>query len=381
MKIKSLILLIITIMLSNCTPKGDQKKSEFELPDIAVKADGFETSIDGKEVKLFNLRNKNGMIVQISNFGAAIVSVILPVAEDKYLDVALGYPSIDQYKAGAMSAGIVVGRYANRIANGSFEIDGILYSLEKNENGNSLHSGSSNYGLRVWDATQEDNTVRLSLLSPDMDGGFPGELKVDVSYILTDDNRIEIIYEALTTKKTVINLTNHSYFNMAGEGSGPVDNQYIRINADYITPVNDNMIPVGELMAVENTPFDLRNEVRVGKMIDEDHEQLKIAKGYDHNWVLNRSDAEELSFAASLRDENSGLGMKVYTTEPGIQVYTGNHMKGVYTGKSGTKYEFRNGVAFEAQHFPDSPNHPSFPSTILEPGQKYFQKTVYEFNF
>ncbi len=379
MKIKTAILFIAIALLSNCTTRSTSKKVEFELPDLAVKSTDFEAVIDGKDVKLFNIRNNNGMIIQITNYGATLVSVILPVDNHKHIDVALGFKTLEEYRKGRMSVGFIVGRYANRIANGNLEIDGIKYPLEINQPPNSLHSGSSNYGHKVWDAEQDENTVRFSLLSPDMDGGFPGELKVDVTYTLTEDNRIEIIYEALTTKKTVINLTNHSLFNMAGEGSGDVLKQFIQVNADNITPVNANMIPTGELMPVEGTPFDLREEIQIGKMIDDDHEQLKIAKGYDHNWVLNKFDPKAMTFAASFRDAATGTGMKVYTTEPGIQIYTGNFMNGTLDGKSGNKYNFRNGVAFETQHFPDSPNHPSFPSTILEPGQKYIHKTVFEF--
>jgi len=379
---KNIIILLLTISVgTSCTPKRDSKKSAAVLPDIAVKASGFETTIDGKEVKLFNLSNKNGMVVQITNFGAAIVSIILPSGNGKYTDVAIGYPTLDQYRQGGMSAGVIVGRFANRISGGSFEIDGAKYQLEVNRPPNTLHSGSSNYAQRVWDAAQEDNSVILSLLSPDMDGGFPGELAVNVRYTLTDDNRIEMVYEAETTKKTVINLTNHSYFNMAGEGSGDILDQLIKVNADYITPVSPDIIPTGELMAVEGSPFDLREEVAIGKMIEDEHEQLKLGKGYDHNWVLNKEVSGELTFAASLRDATTGLSMKVYTTEPGIQVYTGNFFDGTYTGKSGKKYDFRNAVALETQHFPDSPNKSSFPSTILEPGEKYYHKTVLEFDF
>jgi len=381
MKIHPVLLVLIFALLTNCKQKSTMSKVEYELPEIAVKAADFEDVVDGKDVKLFNLRNNNGMVVQVTNFGAALVSVILPVAEGNYIDVNLGYKTLEQYRKGGMNAGLVVGRYANRIADGNFEIDGIKYHLEINRPPYTLHSGSSNYGLRVWDAKQNENTVHLSLLSPDMDGGFPGELKVDMSYTLTEDNRLELVYEAVTTKKTVVNLTNHSYFNMAGEGSGSVVNQYIKVNGDYITPVDGNMIPTGEFMAVQGTPFDLRNEILIGQMIGDDNSQLKIAGGYDHNWVLNKNNPEELSFAASLRDTGTGITMKVFTTEPGIQVYTGNFMNGSFIGKSGVKYDYRYGVAFETQHYPDSPNQPAFPSTILEPGQKYIHKTIFEFTF
>ena len=351
------------------------------LPDIAVKSSDFETITGGKEVKLFNLTNENGMIVQITNYGACIVSILLPSIDGNYTDVALGYKNIEGYLNDRMSSGCIVGRYANRISKGSFEIDGVRYQLEINNNENTLHSGSSNYGKFVWDAYQSGDSVFMNYLSPHMDGGFPGELKVSLIYALTDDNKLEMIYTAETTAKTVVNLTNHAYFNLAGEGSGEITGHLIMINGDHITPVNQQLIPSGKFLPVENTPFDLREEVKIGKMIDHDNEQISFGNGYDHNWVLNKENPGDLSFAASYSDPESGNTLRIYTTEPGIQLYTGNFMNGTLTGKSGTAYHFRNGLALEAQHFPDSPNQPAFPSTLLKPGEKYYQKTVLEFVF
>jgi aldose 1-epimerase len=380
MKKLLLFSLLYILFFAFCTQTG-KKAAVQELPSIAVKSSDFESVVQGKEVNLFNLVNKNGMVVQLTNYGARIVSVLLPATGGEYVDVVLGYNTIEEYLQDGITAGCVVGRYANRIAKGSFELDGIRYQLEINNNENTVHSGSSNFARFVWDACQEGDSVVMHYVSPHMDGGFPGELHVTVIYVLTDDNQVEIIYEAVTSKKTVINLTNHSYFNLAGEGSGDISRQYIMINADYITQVNEQLIPTGQFLPVVNTPFDLRQEVRIGKMIDDPHQQIVYGRGYDHNWVLNKQTPDELSHAVSCRDEGTGIRLNVYTTKPGLQLYTGNFMKGTVTGKSGSLYHFRNGFALEAQHFPDSPNHPSFPSTVLEPGAKYYQKTILEFQF
>lgn len=366
-------------MLS-CT-QNTKKVSEFTLPEIAVKSSDFERVLDGKEIKLFTLSNDNGMVVQVTNYGARFVTILLPGKDGEYLDVTLGYPDIDGYINDRMNLGSVVGRYANRIARGTFELDGVSYQLEINNKENTLHSGSSNYAKVVWDAVQRGDSIIMHYVSPDMHGGFPGELSITLVYVLTENNEIEMIYEAETSKKTVLNLINHSYFNMAGEGNGEITDHYIQVNGDYITTAYDDLIPTGDFLPVENTAFDLRDEVRIGKMINDDHEQIKNGNGYDHNWVLNKEKEGELTFAVSLRDTSSGMGLKIYTTEPGLQVYSGNFMDGSVTGKAGIPYNFRYGVALEAQHFPDSPNQASFPSTILEPGEKYFQKTVMEFIF
>lgn len=378
---KAFLLNLVFILIFYSCSQPERKTAEVELPEIAVKPGDFETVVNGKDVKLFNLTNENGMIVQVTNFGASIVTVLLPGKNEEYIDVALGYNSVEGYINDIMNLGCVIGRYANRIAKGSFEIDGVKYQLEINNGENTLHSGSAGYNKVVWDAYQKGDSIVMHYVSPHMESGFPGELNISLVYVLTDDNKFEMIYEAETSAKTVINLTNHSYFNMAGEGAGDILNQYIRINADSITPVSKQLIPTGKLMPVEGTPFDLREEVLIGKMIGDPHEQIINGNGYDHNWVLNKQTPGEMSFAASYRDSGTGFTLKVATTEPGIQMYSGNFMDGSITGKSGRPYNFRNALALETQHFPDSPNHPVFPSTILEPGQKYYQKTVLEFEF
>lgn len=380
MKNTNLLLFLFSLLLAQCTFSGKEATAP-ELPDIAVNAADFDTIYKGKEVNLFNLINKNGMVVQVCNYGARIVSILLPGDDGGYRAVVLGYKTIGEYLNDPMNQGCVVGRYANRIAKGRFELDGVAFQLEINNGENTLHSGSSTYSKVVWDVYHSGDSVFMHYVSPHMDGGFPGELRVTVAYVLTDSNTLELTYEAETSAKTVINLTNHTYFNLAGEGSGDVSNQYIKIFGDFITPVNSQMIPTGDLMPVDNTPFDLRSEVKIGKMIEGTHEQLIFGKGYDHNWVLNKEIPGTLSLAASCRDVGTGFQLNVYTTEPGIQFYTGNFMNGTVSGKSGGLYAARNGFALEAQHFPDSPNHHNFPSTVLEPGNKYFQKTVLEFNF
>jgi aldose 1-epimerase len=375
MKILFNFFLLFLMAVSCKTPPA----KTLSLPDIAVKEENFNKSIDGKEYTLFSLVNSNGMVVQLTNHGARIVSVLLPGEDGDYTDVVLGYNTIEEYLNDRINSGNIVGRFANRIARGRFELDAKIYQLEINNGENTLHSGASNYGKVRWDAIQQGNSVVMSYTSPDMEGGFPGDLDIKVIYILHDNNKLELTFEASTSAKTVINLVNHAYFNLAGEGSGDVSDQLICINADYITPVNEEIIPVGQYLPVENTPFDLRNEVPIGKMIDADHEQITLAKGYDHNWVINKENTGELRHAASSRDLGTGFQLNVYTTQPGLQFYTGNFMNGTVTGKSGSLYEFRNGFALEAQHFPDSPNQPSFPSTILEPGSIYRQTTIYEF--
>jgi aldose 1-epimerase len=380
MKNTNLFLFLFALLLTQCTFSGKEATAP-ELPDIAVSAADFDTIYKGKEIKLFSLINKSGMIVQVCNYGARIVSILIPGNDGGYRDVVLGYNTIGEYLNDPMNQGCVVGRYANRIAKGRFELDGAAFQLEINNGENTLHSGSSTYSKVVWDVYHSGDSVFMHYVSPHMDGGFPGELRVTVAYVLTDNNTLELTYEAETSLKTVVNFTNHAYFNLAGEGSGDISNQYIKINGDFITPVNSQMIPTGDLMPVDNTPFDLRSEVKIGKMIDDTHEQLIFGKGYDHNWVLTKETPGTLSLAASCRDEGTGIQLNVYTTEPGIQFYTGNFMNGTVSGKSGSLYAARNGFALEAQHFPDSPNHPNFPSTVLEPGNKYFQKTVLEFNF
>ena len=376
------IIIVIIVIVSFCSCKQNIKESyDPSLPEMSVKPSDFEMIHDGKEVKLFTLINDNGMIVQVTNFGASIVSILLPDKDEEYIDVALGYNDIDGYIKDEIYLGCVIGRFANRISKGIFEIDGVMYQLEINSGDHTLHSGSAGFHKVVWDAIQSGDSIIMNYLSPDMEGGFPGELDISLIYVLTENNEIEMIYEAETTRKTIINLINHSYFNMAGEGNGDILGHYIKVNADYITTATKDLLMTGEFLPVENSPFDLREEVLIGEKINEDHEQIKNGGGYDHNFVLNKKYEGEMTFAASIRDSKTGIGLKVFTTEPGIHVYSGNFLDGSVIGKGGKPYNFRNGIALEAQQFPDSPNQPLFPSTILEPGERYYQKTIYKFIF
>lgn len=341
--------------------------------------DDFRSVIDGKETHLYTLKNKNGMVVTLTNYGAKIVSIYVKGKDGSFADVMQGFNSIADYMQFGASHGATVGPFANRIGGAKFIIDGITYELEKNNGENTLHSGSRTFSRRVWDAAQNGNQVTMSLESPDGEYGFPGNKKVKVSFSLTDENELRIDYEAVTDKATHFNLTNHGYFNLRGEGNGDILDHVVVINADHVTPVDEFMIPTGEIVEVKGTPLDFTLPHRIGKRIDDDHPQLKIASGYDFNYVLNKNRGE-LAFAASAYEPESGRYMEVFTTEPGMQLYTGNHLRGNEIGHSGVGYGPRSGVCFETQHFPDSPNKPDFPSTLVRPGETYSSTTVFKFS-
>lgn len=343
----------------------------------------FLKTINNKQVKLFSLYNKNGLKAGITNYGGRVVSLLVPDMNDNFDDIVTGYNSIEDYlDVNESYFGAIVGRYANRIAKGKFSIDNEDYSLEINNPPNHLHGGKGGFSYVVWDAEQiNSSTLRLSYLSPHMENGYPGNLNVEVVYRLTDDNEFQIIYEATTDKKTIVNLTNHAYFNLAGEGNKVINNHLLKINAEHYTPVDETLIPTGKIASLENTPFDFREYTPVGKNIDADHPQIKYSQGYDHNFVLNRfSEHTELEFAASVYDPESKRKMEVFTTEPGMQFYTANFLSGKGIGKKGEAYERRTSFCLETQHFPDSPNKPEFPSTLLKDGEKYQSKTTYRFS-
>lgn len=345
-----------------------------QIPSAQV----FQKNIDGKQTGLYILKNKKGMQVAITNFGARIVSIVLKDKNGKPTDVVIGFNSIDEYlKAAGRSYGALMGRYANRIGNGTFTLDGAAYQLAKNNNGNNIHGGPQGFNERIWEVvTQTNKSLKLSYFSKDGEMGFPGNLTVVVTYSLDNKNRLGISYEAKTDKKTVINLTNHSFFNLNGKGD--ILNHEVYINAGKFTPVNDVMLPTGEIKSVEQTPFDLRSPVTVISRVNKDDPQLKIAGGYDHNFVLNTPGKISV-LAASAYSPLSGIKMETYTTEPGLQFFTANSFKGLDNGKDGTPVNARAGLCFETQHFPDSPNQPGFPSTVLHPGQKFRSQTYYRF--
>ena len=347
----------------------------------SLKKTPFGKMPDGQQVSLYVLTNKAGMEVAITNYGGVVVSVKAADRKGKFADVVLGYDTLDGYLGDKAYFGALVGRYANRIAHGEFKLDGVTYKLAKNNGENSLHGGIRGFSKVLWDAkevsSKDGPSLQLNYLSKDGEEGYPGNLKVQVVYTLTDANELKIDYSATTDKRTVLNLTNHSYFNLAGQGTGDILGHELVIRADRFTPVDSGLIPTGELRPVAGTPFDFRTKTPIGSRIDQDDEQLKLGKGYDHNWVLANTRA--LSLAARAVEPNSGRVLEVWTTEPGVQFYTGNFLDGSAQGKGGKRYEFRNGFCLETQHFPDSPNHPDFPSATLSPGQKFHSLTVFKF--
>jgi aldose 1-epimerase len=347
----------------------------------SLKRVSFGKTPEGQAVDLYALTNKNGVEVSITNYGGAVVSVKVPDRKGKMADVVLGYDSLDGYVNDKSYFGALIGRYGNRIAHGEFTLDGVTYKLAKNNGDNSLHGGTRGFNKAVWSAkgisSKGGQALQLNYLSKDGEEGYPGNLNVQVVYSLTDANELKIEYDATTDKKTMLNLTNHSYFNLAGQGSGDNLGHRLMIAADRFTPVDAGLIPTGELRSVAGTPFDFRSKTAIGARINADDEQLKLGKGYDHNFVLRGSGS--LGLAARAVEPNSGRVLEVWTTEPGVQFYTGNFLDGTVRGKEGKTYGFRSAFCLETQHFPDSPNHPDFPSTVLSPGQRFHSVTVYKF--
>lgn len=355
-------------------------KNEKTLSGLAI--DSFRKQIDGKETKLCVLTNINGVEVTVTNYGAKIVSIMVPDKNGKMVDVVTGHNSIDEYLSSEEPYfGATCGRYANRIANGRFEIDGIVYDkLALNNGPNNLHGGNVGFNAVVWNLTQKDaQTIELTYISADGEEGFPGKLDVTVIYHLTDENEVVITYHAVTDKPTVINLTNHSYFNLSGAGDPTIGDHLLTINADYYLPTDNTAIPYGPKEKVEGTPMDFRTPYAVGARIDEDFEALIFGKGYDHNYILNK-EGNELSFCARCVSPKTGIVMETYTTEPGVQLYTGNWMTGNFTGKNGQRYPKQAALCLETQHFPDSPNKPEYPTTILRPDEVFISETIYKFS-
>jgi aldose 1-epimerase len=347
----------------------------------AVEEQPFGTTREGKKITLYTLTNSHHMEVRAMNYGAIIVSLRVPDRKGQVADIVLGHDTLEGYFDNSPHLGGLVGRYANRIANGSFTLDGVKYSLPKNNGPNTLHGGIKGLDQAVWQGTplKGETGVAFSCLSKDGEEGFPGNLKVRVTYSLTEADELVINYEATTDQPTVLNLSQHSYFNLAGEGAGDILNHEVMISADRFTPVDSTMIPTGELRPVKGTPLDFTTQTKVGARIDDNYEQLVLGKGYDHNFVINRK-AEGLVSAARAYEPTSGRVMEISTDQPGIQFYTGNFLDGTVTGKQGHVYKRRYGLCFETQHFPDSPNHPQFPSTVLRPGQTFHSRTIFKFS-
>ncbi len=345
----------------------------------------FGKTSDGTEVYLYTLHNKSGMQVKITNFGGRITSVMVPDKNHNFNDVVLGFDSLDGYTAKPASTayfGALIGRYGNRLANGTFTLDGKTYHVPTNDGPNSLHGGKQGFDSKVWDAKEisgaDGPALELHYLSPDGEEGFPGNLNVTVRYSLDNKNGLHIDYSATTDKDTVLNLTNHSYFNLEGAGSETILNQSIMIGADRYTPVNSTLIPTGKIDPVAGTPLDFRKPMVIGSRINDDFEQLKLGHGYDHNFVLNHP-GDLSAVAARVTDPKSGRVLEVHTTQPGVQFYTGNFLNGQVHGIGGV-YRFRSALCLETQHFPDSPNHPNFPTTVLHPGDTFRSTTIYRFS-
>lgn len=349
------------------------------LPESA-----FSREIDGKENSIYTLAGKGGMTAQITNYGARAVALWVPAADGSYRDVIWGYDSIEDYlKASDKYSGPIVGRYGNRLANGKFSIDGKEYQLTVNENDNQLHGGKGGFSTKMWDARQTTDSLgnpslEMTYFSPDGEEGYPGNLTVKVTYTVTEKNEFVIDYEAETDAPTILNPTSHIYFNLHGTSAKSTDTHLLTIYADSFTPTDAELIPTGEISPVEGTPMDFRKATPIGAGMDrKDFGPIKIGGGYDHNWCLDKG--SDFGLAAELYEPETGIGMKIYTDQPGLQFYAGQGMDGKETGKRGEVHNLRSGIALETQNYPDAPNHPDFPSAVLRPGEKYRQHSVYHF--
>lgn len=370
----------LSLTHAGCTSSSTHKQPMSDTTSAHLpKADGFKQTIDGKTTGLYYLKNASGLQAAITNFGGRLVALLVPAANGALVDVTTGFNDIEGYKKASSSYyGALIGRYGNRIGNGKFTLNGKEYSIPTNDGPNSLHGGKKGFDSHVWDAKQvDDHTLELTYVSKDGEEGFPGQLSTKVVYELTDDNAIKISYEATTDKPTVLNLTNHAYFNLNGCGRSTILNHSLQIDADRFTPVNDKLIPTGKLQDVANSPFDFRKAATIGSRIDEGDPQLGYGKGYDHNFVLNKHTLQ--TPVVTVKGNKTGIKMEVYTDQPGVQFYTGNFMKGDNTFKNGTQDTYRTAFALETQHFPDSPNRPSFPTTELKPGETLKSTTIYKF--
>ncbi len=359
-------------------------KTNLDGEKMSITSKPFGQTADGKQVDIFTLTNNNGLVAQITNFGGIVTSLSVPGRDGKFADVVLGFDDLDGYINEHPYFGAIVGRVGNRIAKGKFTLEGKEYTLAINNRPNHLHGGLKGFDKVVWTSqaieTAEGPALRLMYTSPDGEEGYPGTLTCGVTYTLTNDNTLKIEYDAVTDKATPINLTHHSYFNLAGHDVGDILSHEVMINADNFTPTDKTLIPNGEIRDVEGTPMDFRTPTEIGARINNDKDQqIKFGGGYDHNWVLNNKDGQ-FALAATFYEKTSGRFMEVLTTEPGMQFYTGNFLDGSNVGKGGAVYKHRNGFCAETQHFPDSPNQPNFPTAILHPGQTYKQITAYRFS-
>lgn len=345
----------------------------------AVKREPFGKMPDGKPVERFTLTNANGVELKAISYGGIITSLRVPDRTGKLDDIVLGFDTLDGYLKDHPFFGAIIGRYGNRIGKAQFSLDGKVYKLAANNGPNHLHGGTKGFDKVLWSIEPiGSNGLAFTRTSPDGEEGYPGNLRMRVTYTLSDKNELIVEYHATTDKATPVNLTQHSYFNLAGQSSGDILGHELMLNADRYTPVDDTLIPTGELAAVAGTPFDFRKPTAIGARINNDNPQLKVGKGYDHNWVLNRKGAG-LELAARVHEPKTGRTLEITTTEPGIQFYAGNFLDGTLTGKGGAVYKHRTGFCLETQHYPDSPNQPKFPTTTLKPGAEYRTRTVFTF--
>ena len=380
MILNKLFLLVALVAMVGCTNK--QKEAPAEQTTLSgLKRADFQSAVNGDSTDLYVLTNANGVEVTLTNYGGRIVSVMVPDREGNMKDVVLGFDNVDDYVNVDNNFGATIGRYGNRIANGKITVEGVEYQLPQNNFGHTLHGGFEGFDKKVFQAEQiNDQTVVFSYLSEDGEANFPGNLDVKVTMTLTDDNAIDLQYEATTDKETVVNLTNHTYFNLSGDGNNTILGDLLTIHADAFTPVDDTFMTIGEIAPVEGTPMDFRTPAAIGERIDQyDYEQLKNGDGYDHNWVLNTG-GDVTQVAATVYSPVTGIQLDVYTNEPGVQVYTGNFLDGTVTGKNGAVYAKRNAICLETQKYPDSPNKPDWPSPYLKPGEKYSSRCIYKFS-
>lgn len=372
-KLTSLVMILMIIILVSVS---------LPAQGGSVEVQPYGTTADGQAVEEYILTNANGMEVRIITYGGIITAIRVPDRDGELANVTLGFDNLSDYETRNPYFGNITGRYANRIANATFTLDDTEYTLAANNGPNSLHGGNVGFDKRVWNATSIEGDgevgVELSYVSPDGEEGYPGNLDVTVIYTLTDDNEIRMDYTATTDAPTVVNLTNHAYFNLEGEGTGSIYDHILMINADRYTPVDETLIPTGELAPVDGTPFDFQVPKAIGPGQRSSHEQIVLGRGYDHNFVLSRDDTS-MMLAARVYEPDSGRILEVWTTEPGIQFYAGNFLDGTLIGPSGHLYRQSDGFALETQHFPDSPNQPDFPSTVLRPGETYQTTTIYRF--
>lgn len=372
-------------LIFSCTQeKKDNNAQKVNESSFSVNKNHFGITPDGDSVTLYTFSNGKGLEVKIMNYGGIVTHVKVPDRTGKIEDVVLGYDNLSDYLKATPYFGAIVGRYGNRIAKGKFKLDDEEYTLVKNNGDNHLHGGTRGFDKVIWDAEPFENELgtglKLHYLSKHMEEGYPGNLEVSVVYTLKETNEIAIDYLATTDQKTIINLTQHSYFNLAGNAKQDILDHDVFIKSDNIVPVDDGLIPTGSLLPVISTPFDFNELTKVGDRISDSHEQLRLGGGYDHCWVLNKANQDALEWVIKAVDKSSGRVFQLATTEPGVQFYTGNFLDGSITGKQGVVYQKRFGLCFEPEHFPDSPNQPDFPSVVLNPGEAYKSKTVWKFS-